>query len=192
MAGQDSQETIPATPRALEKSMNQVKEMMSREAELEEREAQEGGDVKEAAESEDMEDGNWKNHNWYDQQSYHDSQHSDYWRHWNSPAWSYGGYGNSWNGSQHYGYSAYDGYGSPGDSFQTPPAKRSFGRADSFASLGSSQCSEKSLRRASTVDQLDAETKGNIETALGFIPDGPQKKTRYSHGWPPMLSLQLQ
>ncbi|CAL1151917.1 unnamed protein product [Cladocopium goreaui] len=168
-----------------QKEADAVKEMMSREAELEEREAQEGGDVKEAAESEDMEDGNWKNHNWYDQQSYHDSQHSDYWRHWNSPAWSYGGYGNSWNGSQHYGYSAYDGYGSPGDSFQTPPAKRSFGRADSFASLGSSECSEKSLRRASTVDQLDAETKGNIETALGFIPDGPQKDALLAWMAPP-------
>ena len=113
-----------------------------------------------------------------------DSQNSDYWRHWNSPAWSYGWYDNSWNGYQEHGNAAYDGYGSPGDSFQTPPPKRTFVRADSYAS-SLSDGTEKSLRRASTVDQLDADTRSNIEAALGHIPEGPQKEALLRWMLPP-------
>ena len=182
VAGQDSQDTIPATPTALERSMDHVRQMMEKEAGL--ATGEDKVDEKEAAGSEDLENGNWKNHNWYNQQSHYDSQNSDYWRHWNSPAWSYGWYDNSWNGYQEHGNAAYDGYGSPGDSFQTPPPKRTFVRADSYAS-SLSDGTEKSLRRASTVDQLDADTRSNIEAALGHIPEGLQKEALLRWMLPP-------
>ncbi len=161
MAGQDSQETIPATPRSLAVAMDEVREIKEKQNKTSEQKQPlptpaRGStaqpveptlmDTPVLGEADDNQD--WNDEHWYTGRNWWYSSNSwQKWDGWNSKDWS----GDA---------SRFD-----DPAFLTPKRMNRLTSNDSIPSESGS------LNRSSTTEQLDA-----IQAALAALPDGPQKE----------------
>ena len=180
LPGADSQDTIVATPGALDKALQEARDNLDKEAAASSKPVPTParGDtapgVTRPGEHKES-DKEWEGSHYYwqkwdgygsyyhDQYDYQGSQWTPgYWRHHDSPSWSWQDHGYDWRsvGSQ------------PTEYFT--PEKPTLHRGVSLDSLPSvtSSSAYGNLLRSTTVDQL-----GHLQGALTLLPDGPEKHT---------------